>query len=253
MSVSMSGDSIRGTRENQEDYYVYRDADGLAMAVVCDGMGGLLGGEIASKTAVLKFKEDVKKAMPIADYPSFLEEEALQLDEAIFSLTDDRGNHLDCGTTIVSILIEENRCFFLTVGDSRILICRGEEMMALNREHNYRLQLDYLKSEGKIGKEAYEEEDKRGEQLISYLGMGGLSITDINHKPFCLEDGDTILLCSDGVTKTLSEEEIHNILKTETTPKSIVKNIRRLLVDKKKRHQDNATFLVVKYTRGEKK
>ena len=76
-SLKMGLSSILGTRKNQQDS-VYGQVDGKrALAIVCDGMGGMNGGELASQTAVKILAEDYYKNRPDSDIPGFFREEAL--------------------------------------------------------------------------------------------------------------------------------------------------------------------------------
>ena len=88
MKISIVGESLIGTREEQQDSYIYRVTDELAFAAVCDGMGGLNGGRLASEAVVKSFKEDVLIAMPITNCSEFLKQEATKLDNLVFYLED---------------------------------------------------------------------------------------------------------------------------------------------------------------------
>ena len=196
------------------------------------------------------FKEDVKAALPIGDIPGFLEEEVHRLDEAVFSIRDNHGNWVGAGTTMVAVLIRGNALYFLTVGDSMLYACRGQEMIPLNREHNYKLRLDEMRQAGALSDEDYSREIPRGQSLISYIGMGNLEIYDLNRKPFVLQDGDKLLLCTDGVTKVITDEGIKKILTGDEEPDAIVKRITEKIESSDKRSKDNATYLVIVYKEG---
>ncbi len=246
MGLTIDAKSLLGTRSSQQDYYTYKNGE-VALAVVCDGMGGLKGGREASIKACTSFKEDVKAALPIDDIPAFLEEEVHRLDEAVFSIKDERGQWLGAGTTIVAVLIKGNELFFLTVGDSMLFASRGQEMIPLNREHNYKLRLDEMKRAGAISEDDYDREIPRGQSLISYVGMGNLGIFDLNRNPFLLQDKDRLLLCSDGVTRVIPEDELKSILESTDSSKVIVERITKKIEASKKKSKDNATCLAIVY------
>ena len=246
MGLTIDAKSLLGTRSSQQDFYTFKNGD-LALAIVCDGMGGLNGGSEASMKASILFKEDVKAAIPIDDIPAFLENEVHKLDEAVFSIRDKRGNWLGAGTTIVAVLIKGNELYFLTVGDSMLYACRGTEMIPLNREHNYKLTLDEMRQVGALSDDDYSREMSRGQSLISYVGMGNLAIYDLNRNPFMLQDGDKLLLCTDGVTKVIPDEGIKQILLDKEDTKSIVGEITERIETSDKRSKDNATYLAIIY------
>lgn len=246
MKISIDAMSELGTRENQQDSYLYRSEEGLTIAVVCDGMGGMSGGDIASRQTVQRFKEDVMARSSIENIPEFLEQEVKILDMQVHNLKDEDGRGIRAGTTIVSVIIRENQMYWLTVGDSEIFVIRGEEIVAVNRKHNYQLQLDEMLSYRKITGKVYEVECKRGVQLISYLGMGNASVWDINQKPLFLQEGDYICLCSDGVTNTIGREEMLKIIRQTSSVEEAVK-VMQYRIRRKEGSQDNATAILMKY------
>jgi len=101
---------------------------------------------------------------------------------------------------------------YLTDGDSKIFIIRKGEMASVVKEHNYLMVLNYRLKNGQITMKEYERELAYGAGLISYIGMGNLSLIDSNREPFQLADHDIILLCSDGLTNALTEEQILSII-----------------------------------------
>lgn len=245
MKFEIAAKSLIGKREDQQDSYIYRTG-GVTMAAVCDGMGGLEGGALASKTATLTFKEDIKENFPISDYPAFLADEVNRVDRAVYELKGSDGKKLDAGTTIVSVIIDDDKMFFMTVGDSRIYMKRQNEMLPINREHNYKLQLDSYLREGAISREDYEKEMVRGGHLISYIGMGDVVIKDINQNPIRLESEDMLLLCTDGLTKTLTDAEIMESLSKNKTVDETVNLIEIKIAEKNLKNQDNVTFVLLK-------
>ena len=246
MQVKMIGESMLGTRDYQEDAFVYRITEDLAFAVVCDGMGGLSGGDVASQTVVKKIKEDILEKWPMPDIPSFLHEEALRLDQLVYYLQNDTGEWMHAGTTIVVVLIVDGQLFFMSVGDSRLFMRRGNGMVSVTREHNYRLQLDDYKRSGVISEDEYEIALKeRGDALISYLGYGKISVMDVGRKAIGLLQGDRLLLCSDGLTKIFSEEELKHILCKDQDIEHCNVEIKSLIHRKQLRNQDNTTYILV--------
>ena len=92
------------------------------------------------------------------------------------------------GTTLDICLIYNNRAFIGHVGDSRIYIIRDDEILPVNREHNYGFRLHEMLNAGTITEEEYLSEEERAEALISFLGVGKLELMDINEEPFPLND-----------------------------------------------------------------
>ena len=211
--VHMNASSIIGTRKYQQDSFACIEIESGSMAVVCDGMGGLNGGEQASQLSVEQLMNDFIRAMPMNNIIQFYYDEAKKLDRMVYLLKDDKGNKLGAGTTIVSVIIKDKMLNWLSVGDSKIYVIRDGRLYCIVSEHNYRLTLDNLLQKGKITIDEYKKEEYRAEALISFLGIGNVSLIETNTAPFELVAGDIILLCSDGLYKSLSDEQILSVIK----------------------------------------
>lgn len=236
---------LLGKRKNQQDYYIYKLGHNVTFAIVCDGMGGLNGGEKASYLVATELKNAIKKMAIDEDIPTFLLNEVKILDEKVFRLTDENGKWLKAGTTIVAVIIKKNKMYWMTVGDSKIFIARKNEMIVANREHNYKLELDQLKAEKKLSEIEYQKEMDRGEQLISYLGLGNVKLFDVNIHPFILEKNDRIMLCTDGVSRTVDEMKITKILTEERTIEQVKVAIEEEIKEIDLKNQDNATYIII--------
>lgn len=213
-NIRVSSLSLMGSRKNQQDMMDYQVLDkNIFAAAVCDGMGGLNGGETAAQTACRAF---------FKGYPRFKQSEtvfpgteldclAQSLNRCVYGLKKSDGTPLNGGTTIVAAVIENQYLHWLSVGDSRIGRFHNESFSWLNRLHNYKLELDEALSEGVISQEEYTAELPRGEALISYLGDRELKYMDTRYK-IPLYPGDIILLCSDGFFNQIPMSELSKIL-----------------------------------------
>ena len=237
--------SILGTRDEQQDCSFYHSEANRVFAVVCDGMGGMAGGQIASAVAIERLKELFFTKDEKEDFPSFFLRAVDILDESVVCLKNKNGSRLSAGTTIVSVVIENNNLFWLSVGDSRLYLLRGSEIVRVTRDHNYFMSLDQMKKENAIDQNSYEAESRKGEALISFIGMGGVDIMDINEKPFRLIKGDTVLLTSDGLYKALTDDEILNLL-DENDTETALNNLINKSVEWSTTFQDNTTSIIIR-------
>jgi len=237
--------SAIGTREEQQDSAFYKADEKRVIAMVCDGMGGLDGGALASKIAIEKLNELYENKSPDEGLPDFFLKSVDILDETVFSLKNKDGEKLDAGTTLVAAAIEEDNLYWLSVGDSRLYILRGSEFVQVTRDHNYFLKLNQMINQNEINKKQYESESVKGEALISFIGVGGIEVMDINNIAFKLLHGDIILLSSDGLCKALADEEIAHILRIPDIQESMDKLISSAS-EKAQRSQDNTTCIVVR-------
>ncbi|MCI8865537.1 MAG: protein serine/threonine phosphatase 2C family protein [Lachnospiraceae bacterium] len=248
--IEASAYSIIGHREYQQDYAgLILEPDKL-LAVVCDGMGGLNGGEAASREAVRLLLSDYDANPPEGQFTDFLCREAAKMDQAVFGLKDENGQALQAGSTVVSVIIQDGNLHWMSVGDSRIYVLRDGNMVAATKDHNYRRELDEALARGDITQEFYAKEaaTKRAEALTNFLGMGGIRRMERNSQPLALADGDCILLCSDGLYKRLDEHQIRallidNLVSTRVAAKRLVEMAMALAA----RGQDNTTVIVIRY------
>lgn len=245
--ITLGVSSIMGTRKNQQDSVYTMNAHDMTMAVVCDGMGGMEGGELASQMAIQILSQDFADNAD-EDIPDFYQQAAKHMDTAVHGLMRETGELMQAGTTVVSAIIRDKQLYWLSVGDSRIYILRAGEFIQVNRDHNYRMRLDEQLEQGIITDEEYLEKMSQGEALISYIGMGNVSLMDINPMPFLLEDGDVILLCSDGLYKRLSDEEIQEIIEMELPDvDEAAQNLTRIVMEKTIGSQDNTSVILIQY------
>ncbi len=207
-----------GNRKYQQDAVYVSPGKILAankttriLAVVCDGMGGMADGGRASQTAIQMMVQGFQRVEKSAqlDIPAFFRQGIRAIDQVIYQFPKENGR--GSGTTMAACIAEDNKLYWASVGDSRIYIIRGGQMWQVTKDHNYRLVLEKMIANGRMTREEAEAQRQK-EALISFLGMGNVNLMDINTAPFMMEYGDTIMLCSDGITKTLPDAQIKRIL-----------------------------------------
>jgi serine/threonine protein phosphatase PrpC len=99
-----------------------------------------------------------------------------------------------------------------------------------------------------ISEADYAAESKRGAALISYLGMGNVSLMDLNPNPLQLQDNDVILLCSDGLYKALSDDRIFNIVTNYPgDPEKILRVLQEEAFLASPHSQDNTSIVILIY------
>ena len=252
--IITAADSIMGSRNDQQDSFFVTSSTPVSpfkltrsFAIVCDGMGGLEAGDRASLTAVSMMKLAVDK-LPTkkVDIPHFYSQMLEYIDYEINHWDDlktDRGS----GTTLVSVIVENKRLYWASVGDSSIFLFQGNMLTKITSEHNYKTYLNRLVLNGKITKHQAEQ-DPQQNALLSYLGMGGVSYRDINPKPYYLRNGDLLVLCTDGITDVLTEDELKDIIKENIDDVfQCCKEITNAVNEKNIETQDNATVVILQY------
>lgn len=247
-----------GNRKYQQDAVYVSGSRKIAgnrttrvFAAVCDGMGGMADGGRASSTAIRMFREGFEKIEkePNIQIPTFFRQGIRSVDAVInqFPKEDGRGS----GTTLVAVIAENNRLYWASVGDSRIYILRGRDMIQVTRDHNYMLRLQQMVDSGQMTLQEAQAK-KQKEALISFLGIGNVTLMDINEQPFEMQFGDIVLLCSDGITKTLPDEQIRDIIKNDAVS---MKEKAKILVEAAVRgnthSQDNTSVAILQYVETE--
>lgn len=204
--------SVIGDRDDQQDSFGYSLKHDEGLIVVCDGMGGHEGGKKASELAVQAFLEKYDESYLITNKTEMLIDTAKKTDAMICQLKNEQGNLLKAGSTLVSILIDGKKLSWCSVGDSRAYLVREGDMVQLTQDHNYHTVLVQKQNAGLLNEEEFMIENARGEALISFLGIGSLALIDYSEFPLELKKDDKIIIMSDGLYKTASDDEIARII-----------------------------------------
>lgn len=235
-----------GARESQQDTAFSYVDDKQVFAVVCDGMGGASGGALASQTAVEAMMKHFNRSLEtegafVDGWSRVLE----QVDDDIYSLKDETGARLGAGTTLAAVYMTENQLRWLSVGDSHIYVARGNEFVQVTIDHNYYLSLNQQRNRGTISESKYQEESQKGEALISFVGMGGLLLIDENEEGFALAPGDKVLICSDGVYRTIGDKYLQEIICSHSSVGEAGRLCTELIERLQNPYQDNYTLILI--------
>ena len=251
--ISIGSASLKGTREYQQDALAYktagwkRNAAGRAAAVLCDGMGGLNAGEKASGLACGRLIEELD--VPWGQFPGVLSDALSDINYEVAHLRDEKGTPLGCGTTAVAVVVEGDGMYYASVGDSRIYLIRSGRLRCLTRDHTYGNELDDQAAAGKISPEKARASENRA-ALTSYLGIRRLDQIDSNRDAVHLIPGDIVLLCSDGLYKSLPEPEfVTAVTSCGTDMQLAARYLAERAVGMPGRH-DNTTVVLMGYLPG---
>ena len=209
-------------REKNEDSFLVDEKQGLFL--VADGMGGHLGGEFASQMAVRtigeslrKLAEDAEATLSAGQTERYDPGEQLKFSirlasQRIFREATRSPNLRGMGTTVVGLLIREKKGYIANVGDSRAYLIRGSEIHQLTVDHSLvteQLQAGFITPA--------EVKNHRLKNIIT-RSVGFQDDVEIDLMVRDLEEGDRFLLCSDGLTNMISNEEIVKIASRSKAP-----------------------------------
>ncbi|RKJ03951.1 serine/threonine-protein phosphatase [bacterium D16-54] len=243
--------SIIGDRKTQQDFAGTFAGPDRVLAVLCDGMGGLMGGERASREAAGMLLKDYETKQPSKNFADFLCREAVRMDARVHGLKSRDGRRLDAGTTVVAAVVsKDGMAEWMSVGDSRIYLLRGDRFKQLTRDQNYRCFLEDSLRRGEITQEYYDQETKgrMAEALTSYLGIGNIKRIGKSRQEILLKPGDQLLLCSDGLYKSLSSDQIKAMLiDNQIDVRVSVRRLVDMALAKASKKQDNTTVILIQY------
>ena len=226
-----------GSREEQQDAFgisrmARMEEDGL-LAVLCDGMGGMAeGGMIAAETAaemVAMFPWEDDGAVP---------EWVRQRSGRVYQQFRGHG-----GTTLVAALLRGRSLSFWCVGDSDLLLLREGTLYELNVRQEFRNDLVLRALEGAFPVEDAFTDPQAG-ALSEYIGKEDVKC-DYTYLPFSLQPEDALLLCSDGVSDTLTLKQIREAM--ALPPQACCDKLEEEILAAGKPNQDNYTAIILQY------
>ena len=201
--------------ENQDAYLV--DSE-LGLFLVSDGIGGHQGGALASKIVTEVLPTLVRDKLTVVvdwDSPTFksiLKETILELSRHMRTEAAAQAEFGGMGATLVTALLHGSRCFIANMGDSRAYLFRRGRLSQLTEDHSI---VGLLLRVGLITPARAKSHPARG-QLTRSIGMR----RDVHAyvSALDLEEGDRLLLCSDGLTGMIDDEQIAGLLQDHTDP-----------------------------------
>jgi PPM family protein phosphatase len=238
MKFSVFQVSRRGGREKNEDRmgYCYTRESGLF--VLADGMGGHPDGEVAAQIALQTISALYQKeAKPVVrDITEFLAQSVMAAHHQIIRYAGERGLLDTPRTTVVAALVQNGSASWVHCGDSRLYIVRGGQLLARTRDHSYAEQHN-------AGVLRLEHVNRN--ILFTCLGSPTKPLYDVS-APVPLQQGDKILLCSDGLWGTVADEQIVKHLSVQPVADAVPELVEQALRNGGD-HCDNVTVLSMEW------
>lgn len=214
------------------------------VAVLADGMGGHTGGALASKMICERFIATF--GCQRGDVAEGLLQSLEAANDAIAQKIASDPVLSGMGSTVIGVAFTSEGVEWVSVGDSPLMLYRRGEVALLNEDHSLAPELDRLAAAGQITHEQARQ-DPRRHMLRSAVTGEELDLIDQSKKPLVLEDGDYVILASDGL-HTLEVNEIERIVSAyaadgaEAVASALIRSVEAM----RDPHQDNATVVAVR-------
>lgn len=205
--------------DNQDSFAITVIAENSILAVVCDGMGGAVGGKIASILAVENFTAYVKEKIQVflsIDYDNHADDEAIiegimkqaaaEANSAVYNYAKDSIDLIGMGTTLVAVLVIGKEAYICNVGDSRLYHLTSHSMKQVTTDHSY---VQMLIDNGLLAPELAAAHPDRN---VITRAIGTRALVTSESFRLTLADHETLLLCSDGLSGYVSNEEIYTVV-----------------------------------------
>jgi serine/threonine protein phosphatase PrpC len=241
MKFSVFQISRKGGRGRNEDRMGYCYTRNAALFLLADGMGGHPEGEVAAQMTLqvmtAMFQQEAKQEIP--DVRAFLTSAVLTAHRHILSYAAEKAMLDTPRTTVVAALIQGDSVSWVHCGDSRLYMVRDGEMLARTRDHSYMEQRQDELPVSKTG------EPFNRNILFTCLGSPATPVFDITG-PVNLQQGDKILLCSDGLWGSLADVEIIYDLGLKPVGQAVPDLVEKAL-EKAGENSDNVTVIAMEW------
>lgn len=191
---------------NQDAYAVGELPGGVAWAVVCDGMGGAAGGNIASALAVKVNSEKINNSynaqMKDISIKNMLHSALVAANLEVFDMSLERPELRGMGTTVVCAIVKEGQAYIMHAGDSRAYIVSDNGLKQITMDHS---MVQDLVNKGKITEE---EAAVHPNKNIITRALGVEKTIEIDFRQVDLDRGNTLIICTDGLSNYVSSQEI---------------------------------------------
>lgn len=204
--------------QNQDDFAIVKLSRDQLLVLVCDGMGGARSGNIASKMAVEVFTEEVRRTvrsnMKQERIDQMLTDSVELANKAVYEQSKLSEEYEGMGTTLVAAFFQKDQVTVANVGDSRAYLFNQGGVISITTDHSL---VELMVQRGELSRES--AKNHPGKNLIT-RAVGTESEVECDLYHHGLSKGDSVLLCSDGLSNTMSDQEmlfevVHGVNKSD--------------------------------------
>ena len=201
----------RKRESNQDVFYTHKFDDRIGFAIVCDGMGGQSGGNIASDMtcAIVSGKlleENIETVAP-GEIKDIMIQALSEANIEVYKKSNLEPGCKGMGTTAILAVVADNVARIAHVGDSRLYLFTDLGLHQVTRDHSL---VQELLEQGKISEEEVRHHPNKN-MITRAIGVG--ITVDIDYLELLLDSGSKLLLCTDGLTNMLTDTEIYSLLR----------------------------------------
>ncbi|WP_028550357.1 Stp1/IreP family PP2C-type Ser/Thr phosphatase [Paenibacillus sp. UNC451MF] len=190
---------------NEDRAIVQENLNGFVLAIVADGMGGHQAGDVASQMAVDIIQNELQSIASDASVEQrrIQVKQAVELaNEKIFEFASQRENYYGMGTTVVTVLADEQSVVIGHIGDSRAYRFSGGAIEQVTEDHSL---VNELVKNGQITREEATHHPRRN---VLTRALGTEATIEVDIQDFTWNNGDVLLICSDGLSSLVSREQL---------------------------------------------
>ncbi len=227
---------IGRVRQNNEDYFcISSSVEGLYL--VADGMGGHNAGEVASNLAIQTVEQYISSNVDNDSLENILSQALSSANDKVYNMSCNNSNMSGMGTTLTLALVKDNELYFAHVGDSRGYTLENGTLKQITTDHTL---VEELYQSGTISQEEIKTHPQKN-IITNAIGTEIICKSDIEILP--LSPVDKVLLCSDGLSNYLTNDEIEDVMKQNEIPQKICE----ILVEMANNRggDDNITVVVI--------
>ena len=240
MKLAGKTDVGRVRQDNQDDYRAGELPGGAVWALVCDGMGGAKGGREASQGACNVIEQVFQEQYAqcgAGQEGAFLKKALISANRYVFNKAAHEESLAGMGTTAVCVLVRGGEATLCHAGDSRAYLCRGGKLTQLTHDHSY---VQELVDCGTITEEEAEHHPQKN-IITRALGVDYRLEPEVTSVQ--LQAKDLLLLCSDGLVVTATDEEMYEAVGRGDTPEESLEHL--LELSKQRGAPDNVTAVLL--------
>ena len=222
MNTCFKTDPGKIREHNEDNVIILKNISNEVLMVVADGMGGHKAGEVASFLAVNHLENEFNNKEKMGEKEEavkWLRKKAVEINNNIFKYTAENKEAQGMGTTLVMALLTDKYLLFANIGDSSGFVIKKNKMFKVTNDHTL---VNLLVSTGELTEEAAKNHPKKNVVMkaLGAVNPAEIDVFDVD------KEIDGILLCSDGLTTMLSNEQIEKVLNSEF---SIEEKVDRLI------------------------